>query len=94
MVWLSSASLQVARGKSVKVSFVLNGPAKVTLTVMRGTKHVVTRTATRLAAGRGALTWNGKIKGKSAPRGTYKIRLRAVPPLSSMASDAATLRIR
>jgi hypothetical protein len=94
MVWLSSASLQVARGKSVKVSFVLNGPAKVTLTVMRGTKHVVTRTATRLAAGRGALTWNGKIKGKSAPRGTYKIRLRAVSPLSSMASDAATLRIR
>ena len=94
MVWLSSASLKVARGRSVKVSFVLNGPAKVTLTVMRGKKVVATRTTTRRAAGRGALTWNGKIRGRRAPRGTYKIRLRAISPVSSMASDSATLRIR
>ena len=94
MVWLSSASLKAARGKAVKVSFVLNGPAKVTLTVMRGTKVVARRSTTRRAAGRGALTWSGKIKGKRAPRGTYKIRLRAISPVSSMASDSATLRIR
>lgn len=94
MVWLSSASLKTARGKPVKVSFVLNGPAKVTLTVMRGRKVVATRTTTRRAAGRGALTWNGRIRGRRAPRGTYKIRLRAISPVSSMASDSATLRIR
>ena len=37
--------------------------------------------------------WNGKIKGKFAPRGTYKITLKAVSSTSASAYDTATVDI-
>ena len=77
----------------MRVRFVLNGPAKVTLTVLRGTRVVAKLSTTRLAAGRGSLTWNGKIKRKFAPRATYKIMLRAVSPAGASAHETATARI-
>jgi hypothetical protein len=90
---LSAASFSGARGNHVRVRFVLNGPAKVTLTVLRGTRVVAKLSTTRLAAGRGSLTWNGKIKRKFAPRATYKIMLRAVSPAGASAHETATARI-
>ena len=79
--------------KPVQVPFVLNGPAKVTLTVLRGTRVVAKLSTTRLAAGRGSLTWNGKIKLKLAPRAAYTIMVRAVSPAGAAAHEAATVRI-
>ncbi len=91
---LTADRYKAARGKRVQVRFVLGGPAKVTLTVLRGKKVVATISTKRGKAGRGSLTWNGRIKRKPAPRGTYKIVVRAVPAAGAAARDTATLRIR
>jgi hypothetical protein len=91
---LSAARYKASRGRPVRVAFVLNAAAKVTLTVKRGKKVVATLRTTRRAAGLGVLTWNAKIKGKRAPRGTYKITVNAVSPVAGSARAAATLRIR
>jgi Ice-binding-like/Bacterial Ig-like domain len=92
-VRLTTSKLRAAHGKRVQVRFILNAPAKLTLTVTRG-KKVVAKLSTRLRkAGRGLLTWNGEIKRKFAQRGTYKITLRAVSSTSSSAHDTATVRI-
>jgi hypothetical protein len=93
MVWLSAASYRADRGKRVQVSFVLSGPAKVTLTVLRRGTAVATLSATRRVAGRGSVTWNGRIKTKLAPRGTYRIMLRAAASAGASADDTATMRI-
>jgi Ice-binding-like/Bacterial Ig-like domain len=90
---LPAASFSGARGNPVHVPFVLNGPAKVTLTVLRGTRVVAKLSTTRLAAGRGSLTWNGKIKLKLAPRAAYTIMVRAVSPAGASAHKTATARI-
>ncbi|MEA2496640.1 MAG: hypothetical protein QOJ29_4551, partial [Thermoleophilaceae bacterium] len=71
----------------------LNGPAKVTLTVLRGKRLVAKRSTTCKNAGRCSLTWNGRIKHKHAGRGTYKIKVRAVSPAGTSARDAAKVRI-
>ena len=90
---LSAARFSGAHGNPVQVPFVLNGPAKVTLTVLRGTRVVATLSTTRLAAGRGSLTWNGKIKRKLAPKAFYTIMVRAVSPAGASAHEATTVRI-
>jgi hypothetical protein len=77
----------------VQVPFVLNGPATVTLTILRGTRVVAKLSSTRLAAGRGFLTWNGKIKLKLAPKAAYTIMVRAVSPVGASAHEAATVHI-
>jgi hypothetical protein len=93
-VWLSAVGFRALRGHRVRVPFVLNGAAKVTLTVLRGKKVVARRTITRRTAGRGSIVWNAKIKRRLAPRGTYKVIVRAVSPIGASASDAARVRIR
>jgi hypothetical protein len=93
MVWLSAARLSAARGKPVRVSFVLNGPAKVTLTVSRGKRVVAVLSKAFAKAGRGWITWHGKIKGKRAPGGAYNITVRAVSSAGASARDVAKLRI-
>jgi Ice-binding-like/Bacterial Ig-like domain len=90
---LSAARYSAARGTRVQVPFLLSGPAKVTLTVLRGKKVVARLSTIRRKAGRGSLTWDGKIKGKLAPRGAYKIIVRVVSRSGASARVAATLRI-
>jgi hypothetical protein len=91
---LSAARFSISRGKRVRVSFLLSGPATVTLTVLRG-KGVVAKLSTTLRrAGRGLLTWNGKIKRKLAPTGAYNIVVRAVSPVGASAHASAALRIK
>ena len=48
---------------------------------------------TFLAAGRGSLTWNGKIKQLEAPKGAYKIMIRATSLTSNSAHATTTLQI-
>jgi hypothetical protein len=93
MVWLSAASYRVAHGKTLRVSFVLSGPAKVTLTVTRGKRVVAALTIACPKAGRCQMTWNGKIKRKLAPRGAYNITVRAVSPVGASHRDAAKVHI-
>jgi hypothetical protein len=93
VMWLSATRYRIARGKRVQVPFILSAPGKVTLTVLRGTKVVAILSTTRRNAGRGTLTWNGKIKRKLAPTGTYKITVRAVSPDGASTRDTATLHI-
>ena len=82
-----------AHGKRIPMRFVLNCASTETLTVLRGTRVVATLRTTTRTAGRASLTWNGRIKGRRAPRGADKIVLRAVSPAGASARDAATLRI-
>ena len=77
----------------MQVPFVLNGPAKLTLTVTRGRRVVAKVTSTRRRGGRGSLAWNGRVNRKAAARGSYKITLRAVPTTGAVIRDTATLRI-
>jgi hypothetical protein len=91
---LSATSYKAVRGRKVRVPFVLSAAAKVTLTVLRGKKVVARLTTTRTKAAHGTLSWNGRIKGRLAPRGRYTIALRAVPKSGAAASDTASLRIR
>jgi hypothetical protein len=77
----------------VQVPFVLNEPAKVTLTILRGARVVAKLSTTRPAAGRGSLTWNGKIRRKLAPRAAYTIMVRAVSPAGASTRVTATARI-
>ena len=93
MVWLSSASYRAGHGQRVRVPFVLSGPAKATLTVLRGSTAVATLSTTRRVAGRGSITWNGRITRRLASRGSYRIVLRAVAPAGASAGDTAVLRI-
>ena len=94
MVWLPAATFRAAHGKRMRVPFILSGPAKVTLTIRRGKKLVATMRTTRAKAGRGSLTWNGKVKRKLARRGAYKIMVNAVSPSGGgTARAAATARI-
>ncbi|HEX6390765.1 MAG TPA: Ig-like domain-containing protein, partial [Solirubrobacteraceae bacterium] len=92
-VSVPSSGLKIRRGTRLRVPFVLGGPAKVTLTVMRGTKVVAKVSTTRSKAGRGTIAWNGKIKGKLAPRGTYKVIVRAVSRAGTSIRYSARLRI-
>jgi hypothetical protein len=75
------------------VPFLLNRPATVTLTILRGTVVVAKLSTTRLASGRGSLTWNGKIRLKFAPSASYTIMVRAVSPAGASAHETATARI-
>ena len=90
---LSATNYKTAPGKRVQIRFVLNAPAKVTLTLLRGKKTIATLRITRRTAGRSSLTWNGKINHQLAPQGIYKILLRAISPAGYTARDTATMRI-
>jgi hypothetical protein len=65
----------------------------VTLTVLKGKTMVAKLSVTCRKAGRGLVTWNGKIKRMFATSGDYKIVLRAVSPTGATARDGAMVRI-
>jgi hypothetical protein len=92
-VSLSASQYRATHGKRVQVSFVLSGPAKLTLTVVRGKRVVAQLSTMRRKAGHGSFTWDGKINRTLAARGAYKIMVRAVSSAGASARDAATVRI-
>ncbi len=93
-VRLSKPAYSARRGKKVTLRFVLSGPAKVTLTIRRGKKVVARMRTTRTKGGSSKLTWNGRIKRRVAPKGTYRVSMRAVPARGTAATDTATVRLR
>jgi hypothetical protein len=92
-VKLSTVTFTAPRGKPLRVSFVLSGRAKVTLTILRG-KQVVAKVRTKCAkAGRCRITWNGKIKGRPAPKGTYNVIIQGVSPRGASFRHLAKVHI-
>lgn len=92
-VLLAAANFRSLRGRALPLRFVVSGPAKVTFTLMRGRRAVAAVSVTRRSAGRGSLTWNGRLARRPAPRGTYTVVLSAVSPAGASARDTATLRV-
>jgi len=92
-MWLWAPSFSATRGKRMRVSFVVSGQARVMLTVLRGQRVVAQLTSTLRLGGLDSLTWNGKIKQKFAPKGNYRIIVRAVSPTGVSATGRATARI-
>lgn len=90
---LLAASSRARRGRRVQLRFAVNGPATVTVTLMRGTRAVARLSATRRSAGRGTVAWSGMIGRRPAARGLYRIAVRAVSPAGASAGDASTLRL-
>ncbi len=93
MVWLSATSFRAARGKPVQVPFVLSGAAKVTMNVSRAKRVVAVVSVACSKPGRCRITWNGRIKGKLAPTGTYNITVRAVSSAGASPRDAAKVHV-
>jgi hypothetical protein len=92
-VWLWTADFKAVSGKRVKIPFVLSGPARVTMTILRG-KTVVDEISTTLnKAGCGSLTWSGRTKRQLARKGLYKITIQAASPAGASARETASLRI-
>ncbi len=89
---LSIARSSVNQGKHVQLRVALSHAAKVTVAVMRGRKQVANMAAARHGAGHFVLTWNGKIHGAFARRGTYLIVVSAVTASGASASARAPLR--
>ena len=85
-------SLTGRRGKPVILRYVSTTSAQVMLEVFRGARRV-SATVASARPGKNAIRWNGKVDGKKAPRGLYKLRLTATSG-DQVAKDRATIRLR
>jgi hypothetical protein len=84
--------LTARRGKPVILRYVSTTEAQVMLEVFKGARRVSAAVATA-RAGKNAIRWNGKVDGKKAPRGLYRLRLKATSG-DQVATDKATIRLR
>jgi hypothetical protein len=80
------------RGKPVILRYVSTTSAQVMLEVFKGTRRV-SATVASARPGKNAIRWNGKVDGKKAPRGLYKLRLKATSG-DQVATDKAAIRLR
>jgi hypothetical protein len=80
------------RGKPVILRYVSTTGAQAMLEVFRGARRV-SATVGSARPGKNAIRWNGKVDGKKAPRGRYKLRLTATSG-DQVAKDRATIRLR
>jgi hypothetical protein len=72
-----NAKLRAKAGKKVTFSYVSTLDATATLDVLKGSKRVA-RVRGSARTGTNKLRWNGKVGGKAASAGKYKLRLTAV----------------
>ena len=80
------------RGKPVILRYVSTTSAQVMLEVFKGARRV-SATVASARPGKNAIRWNGKVYGKKAPRGLYKLRLKATSG-DQVATDRAAVRLR
>ena len=85
-------ALTARRGKAVTLRYVSTTSAQAMLEVFRGARRVAAAGGPA-HAGKNALRWNGKVDGKAAPRGRYKLKLTATAG-DQVATDRATVRLR
>jgi hypothetical protein len=84
--------LTARRGRPVTLRYVSTTSAQVMLEVFRGARRVSAAVA-GARPGKNAIRWNGKVDGKKAPRGLYKLRLTATSG-DQVATDRAAVRLR
>ena len=84
--------LTARRGKPVILRYVSTTSAQVMLEVFKGARRVSAAVGTA-RPGKNSIRWNGKVDGKKAPRGLYKLRLKATSG-DQVATDKATVRLR
>ena len=80
------------RGKPVILRYVSTTTAQAMLEVFRGARRV-SATVASARPGKNAIRWNGRVDGKKAPRGLYKLRLTATSG-DQVATDRAAVRLR
>ena len=85
-------ALLVRRGKAVTLRYVSTTGARVVLEVFKGARRVAAVAGTA-RSGKNAIRWNGKVDRKTAPRGTYRLALKATTG-EQVAQDRATVRLR
>ena len=85
-------ALLVRRGKAVTLRYVSTTGARVVLEVFKGARRVAAVAGTA-RPGKNAIRWNGKVDRKKAPRGTYRLELKATAG-EQVAQDRATVRLR
>ena len=85
-------------GKRVRVRFALTDPANVALSIERLGKRggsAETEVANRDApAGVGEISWNGKLDGRKAKPGTYRLSVTASAEDTSAASSIQAKLVR
>ena len=78
-------------GKRVKVRYVISASARVSLAVARGKRPAqIVTTADVDDAGVGTLTWGGKLRGKRAKPGRYRLTVTAQRGDESVVSSVRT----
>jgi hypothetical protein len=84
-------SLTARRGRAVVLRYVSTSTARVVLQVFKGSRRVAAVPG-RAKAGLNSIRWKGKIGGRAAPAGTYRLVLRATSG-AQVASDRASIRL-
>ena len=84
--------LTARRGKPVTLRYVSTTRAQAMLEVFRGARRV-SATVASAKPGKNAIRWNGKVDGKKAPSGLYKLKLTATSG-DQVATDRAAVRLR
>ena len=85
-------ALLVRRGKAVTLRYVSTTGTSVVLEVFKGARRVAAVAGTA-RPGKNAIRWNGKVDRKTAPRGTFRLALKATTG-EQVAQDRATVRLR
>jgi hypothetical protein len=84
-------ALTVRRGRTVMLRYVSTTSARVVLEVFKGSRRVAAISG-RAREGRNAIRWNGKVRGKAAAAGLYRLLLRATSG-EQLVTDRASIRI-
>jgi Bacterial Ig domain len=84
--------LTVRRGRPVTLKYVSTTSARAVLEVFKGARRVAA-VPDDAVAGKNSVRWNGKVDGKKAPRGLYKLKLTATAG-DQVATDRASARLR
>ena len=89
---LDKAQLAVKPGVEVAVGYRLDRAAALVVRVKSGplTVDILRRSA---KAGRGTMTWDGKLGARAAPSGTYRLAAYAATADGATARASATLTI-
>jgi hypothetical protein len=89
---LALDALTIRRGRAVTLRYVSTTSARVVLEVLKGTRRVAAVPG-NARPGKNAIRWNGKVGRKTAPAGTYRMKLTATTG-QQVAQDRATVRLR
>ena len=86
-------ALKARAGARVRFAYVSTAAGTSTLTVRSGKTTIATITG-RAKIGHNALRWNGRVQGKAAKPGTYRLVLKVAGPDGRVATTSSDLVLR